>query len=428
MSRTDDHIAPGADAPQLFRAEALAATQDAYGAPVKLHRLTTWTLTGFMALSFLSVGAFLVTNTYTRKETVSGVLEPTAGAIRVSAPRSAVVTRLHVDEGDFVAAGAPIATLTLDPMIEGGERLGTVLTDASTEQVNSLADRARASSVAVERQLEEIDARRTGLVAQRARLVRNIDLQKQRVRLNLASFEAARPLRDRGFVSELQLRQREEAWVDAQQDQVLLEQEFESVTASLRTLDAQQRRLGAEAELAQAELRGAGAQLREKQASYAADREIVVTAPRAGQVASLQARLGGPASTTHPLAIILPSGANLQAELWAPSRAVGFIKPGDRVRLMYEAFPYQRFGVSHGRVIKRADAPTNPADLPVPIETKEGLYRITVALDRQTVDAYGRSWRLAPGGRVNADLLLESRSFLEWLLEPLLAVKRRNEM
>ncbi|MDG2528976.1 HlyD family secretion protein [Caulobacter endophyticus] len=411
----------------LIRPEALAALQDAYGAPVRLHRLTIWTLTGFLSLTFIVVGAFLATNTYTRKETVSGVLEPRAGAIRVTTPRSAVISRLHVAEGDKVAAGAPIATLTLDPLIEGGERLGAILSDASMAQARSLQDRAKASGVAIERQLEEISAKRAGLTAQRARLQRNIDLQKRRVALNQASFEAARPLRDKGFVSELQLRQKEEAWLDADQDQILLEQELDAADTSLKALDAQQRRIEAEAQLAQAEFRGADAQLREKQAGYAAEREIVVTAPQAGRIAALQARLGAAASPSQPLAIMLPDGANLQAELWAPSKAVGFIKPGDRVRLMYEAFPYQRFGVGHGHVLKRADAPTNPADLPVPIETKEGLYRITVALDRQTVSAYGQSWRLAPGGRVSADLILESRSFLEWLLEPLLAARRRNE-
>ena len=41
----------------------------------------------------------------------------------------------------------------------------------------------------------------------------------------------------------------------------------------------------------------------------------------------------------------------MQAELLAPSSAIGFIHKGDRVLLRYSAFPYQKFGEYWGTVV-----------------------------------------------------------------------------
>ena len=55
----------------------------------------------------------------------------------------------------------------------------------------------------------------------------------------------------------------------------------------------------------------------------------------------------------------------------------------------------------------------------------EPLYRITVALDRQSVDAYGRPQPLTAGMQLEADVLLDRRHLIEWLFEPLLGLTGR---
>ena len=48
-----------------------------------------------------------------------------------------------------------------------------------------------------------------------------------------------------------------------------------------------------------------------------------------------------------------------------------------------------------------------------------------VTLDRQTVSALNQEFALRPGMTVNADLLLEKRTLLEWIFEPVLRLKGR---
>ena len=55
----------------------------------------------------------------------------------------------------------------------------------------------------------------------------------------------------------------------------------------------------------------------------------------------------------------------------------------------------------------------------------EPLYRITVALDRQTMPAYGKDLALAPGMRLEADVLLDRRRLVEWIFEPVLGLAGR---
>jgi membrane fusion protein len=93
---------------------------------------------------------------------------------------------------------------------------------------------------------------------------------------------------------------------------------------------------------------------------------------------------------------------------------------------MYDAFPYQRFGVGRGVVRTVGRAPVAPQDLPVAIETREPLYRVQVRLSRQEIDAYGRKWSLSPGARLRADLVLDERSLLTWLFDPLAAAVKRE--
>ena len=120
---------------------------------------------------------------------------------------------------------------------------------------------------------------------------------------------------------------------------------------------------------------------------------------------------------------IIPSGSILQAELFVPTRAIGFVQPGQKVRILYEAFPYQQFGTYGGRVNEISRTVLTKSDTSGPIELKEPAYRVTAALDRPDVDAYGKSIPLQADMLLRADIILEKRSLMTWILDPLLSVR-----
>ncbi len=127
--------------------------------------------------------------------------------------------------------------------------------------------------------------------------------------------------------------------------------------------------------------------------------------------------------------VLIPVEGTLKAHLYAPSRTVGFVRPGQPVWVRYAAYPHQKFGMARGEIESVGHTPLSARDLPAGQEqvllsvaqSNEPLYRITVALAKQAIDAHGRAQPLQPGMTLEADVVQERRRIWEWLLEPVLA-------
>ncbi len=123
---------------------------------------------------------------------------------------------------------------------------------------------------------------------------------------------------------------------------------------------------------------------------------------------------------------IVPADSTLQAELYAPSKTIGFIRTGDAVMLRYRAYPYQKFGQHQGQVrsisrttLSAADLANMTGSIPGLGIDGEQIYRIRVDIENQSVRAYGEYRPLQTGMLIEADILQETRHLYEWVLEPL---------
>ena len=104
-------------------------------------------------------------------------------------------------------------------------------------------------------------------------------------------------------------------------------------------------------------------------------RAYVIRAPVDGRISTLQATIGQFADPNRPQMEIIPSGSILQAELFVPTRAIGFVRPGQEIKILYEAFPYQQFGTYGGRVNEISRTVLTKSDTSGPIELKEPAYQ-----------------------------------------------------
>jgi membrane fusion protein len=152
-------------------------------------------------------------------------------------------------------------------------------------------------------------------------------------------------------------------------------------------------------------------------------RAYVVRAPAAGRVSTMQATVGQNVDPQRLQLEIIPEEAVLESELFVPARAIGFVQPDQAVRILYEAFPYQHFGAYSGHVVKVSQTILAGSEARGPIALKEPAYRVTVALDRPDVDAGGRKVALQPDMLLRADIILEKRSLMSWLISPLTGIR-----
>ncbi|WFF38432.1 HlyD family efflux transporter periplasmic adaptor subunit [Moraxella nasibovis] len=161
---------------------------------------------------------------------------------------------------------------------------------------------------------------------------------------------------------------------------------------------------------------------------------------KAGEFISIYAPIDGVISTNHiktgqyiesskPLTTILPHDSHVIAEMYVPSRAIGFVKTGDEVLLRYQAYPYQKFGHANAQIIsvaKTALAGQNIQSIGTVSQseqmTNEPLYIVRAKLEKQTIKAYGNDLPLQVGMTLEGDILHETRKLYEWVLEPLYSI------
>lgn len=411
----------------FFRREALDSVNTAIGKPLSASGSPSWIITALLASVVFVVGAFMTAADYARRETVQGTLIPATGAVNVTPSNSGTISAIFVAEGQEVHAGQKLLAISTDPVIADGNSVSDLLSAATERELTATSVQSAAQIEEVRRQEQDILAQQAGLDDEYKRLSADLSLQSERVKLASETAEASRQIYEKGFLSAVTFRAREEEVLAAKQGLSAIRGQLTSnrtrsaqLVATRAQAEASLRRMQAENEIARAGLA-------EKRTQVARGRSVILTAGCDGRVAGLVARLGVAVRPQQALAVVLPKGSALTAELWVPSRAIGFIRPGDPVRLMLDSFPYQRFGAQRGKVSYVSRVAMDPQDVPSPPnQPAEPLFRVLVVVDRPSVNAYGNSWTLSPGMRLSADIVLEHRSMLEWLLDPLRAVRRRG--
>jgi membrane fusion protein len=143
-----------------------------------------------------------------------------------------------------------------------------------------------------------------------------------------------------------------------------------------------------------------------------ATNELAVDAPCTGTVVALHVQ--APGAVVHEgdlLAEVACADAQLQAEVRLPQLGLALVRPGQPVKLMYDAFPYQRYGVRYGTV--RWVSPASGGS------GEHATFRVFVDLDESTLSIQGERRPLAPGMGGRAAVIVGRRSLVSYALEPL---------
>lgn len=359
---------------------------------------------------------------YSRIEMVSGIIIPDKGVVAILPSRGGIITDVQVFDGRSVDDGTEIATIRAE---EDGTNVTTPAAEIQAsiaQQDASLAAQMAAASQASYAQLRQLAAQKAGLAAEIDQLQTQISLQHGLIDTAQKDYDRARAVAERGFISQRDLQVREETLLARRQGLSQLTQSLATKRAALVEAERSAAQISAQAQAQNASLAASRAQVAQQAASTAGSRSYVLRAPVAGKVTALTARVGQPANPQVPLMTIVPAGSTLQAELAVPSSAIGFVKPGQEVRLAIDAFPYQRFGTVKGRILTVAASAINAQG---PNGTTISVYPVKVKLDQSSVNAYGRSEPLVSGMTLTARIVTEKQTLLEWLFEPLYAVRRR---
>jgi membrane fusion protein len=270
--------------------------------------------------------------------------------------------------------------------------------------------------------------RLAGLRQEIAQIATETELQRQRLALSQQTLARLESLREERFVSTAQINTKSEEVLALRAQLVALERQRSTLMRDVAALEGQRRELPLQERARAGELQRAAQALAQESAENEAKHEMLIRAPQDGTLAAVLAEPGQSVSPDVALASLVPADTRLQAHLYAPSSALGFIRPQQPVRLRVAAFPHQKFGHQAGAVLQVSSTPLQAGELaalPLAVKPNEPLYRVTVSLEHQYVLAYGREQPLAAGMQLDADVMLERRRLVEWLFAPVLGIAGR---
>ncbi len=381
----------------LFRREVLEHKQHRLEGTISLIQPPVFKVLGLLILVVVILSlVFLSAGSYTRKERVSGVIEPSSGLLRVASGQQGVISEVLVQEGEQVELGQPLLRIASAKHSTEAIELNQALLNQYRFQQKNLAQQIEQLRNQHQLDLKELRRQRDTARAKLAELESQASTFQQRLLLNQDLVSQIATLKGTGYISELELQRQKDTLLSLKQQSSTIRSERIALEAQLENIKSQLAKLPIEQQNRISQLQSQQADLLIQISSIEQQRLGEVRATQSGIVTGLLAKVGKNVSAGQHLLTLIPENSAMQAVVYIPTSAFGFIKEGQSTKLRYHALP----GI-----------------------IQEPAYRVVVALAEQTVKAYGKDTPLRAGMTLDADIVVEERSLLRWLFDPVFSIK-----
>jgi HlyD family secretion protein len=171
--------------------------------------------------------------------------------------------------------------------------------------------------------------------------------------------------------------------------------DIQTQVAELRSLIAQSR----------SEIRSLNLQLQQR----------IIRSPINGVIYELPIeKPGAVVQVGQEIARIAPSNSDYILKAQMPSQESGFLKVGMPVKIKFDAYPFQDYGVVQGQV--RWVSPDSKV-----VETSQGnieVFDVEVTLDKPYIETGDKRILLTPGQTATAEVIIRQRRVIDFILDP----------
>ncbi|MBW4656502.1 MAG: HlyD family efflux transporter periplasmic adaptor subunit [Kaiparowitsia implicata GSE-PSE-MK54-09C] len=365
-----------------------------------------------------------------------GRLEPQGKTIRVDAPVTGTVTALRVREGQTVKAGQVLVELESEVVqaelqqaqakLEGALNRLAQLELMKNEQEIAIRSQRLQSQAQQTAQLAQIDQVEQRLHASRRahslatdRLNRDrIEVQRYETLLAEGVVPAAKLAEIERMLDESQQAvnqsqaeiQQAESGIKQQQsnyDNVVRTGELTVLESERRIKELQAQILDTQADIAQTQKQIESLQFQQQQR--------LVKSPSDGTIFSLSLDSAGTfLQPGQAIAQIAPAEAKLIFQAQMPSSESGFLRTGLPVKLKFDAYPFQDYGIISGNL--QHISPDSKS-----IETPQGIiqtFELEIALDQSYIQTQNKRVMLSPGQTATAEVIIRQRRIIDFILDP----------
>ena len=219
----------------LFRFEVFESRKEKLHGRVHMVMPVSWQAIGIlMFIALMSAILFLAAASYSRIETVNGVITPRGGLSQIVPPSDGVISAVNVTEGQLIAVGDSLVEVGSQKRLTDGSAASTRIAQTLSDQGDGLG--FQQSQIEAARRAEELQllARIAGLKAEIARTKEQLEIKDRLIETASEELSQARSVLERGFISKRDVALREETYLTRVQQSASLEQSLTRQRASLQ--------------------------------------------------------------------------------------------------------------------------------------------------------------------------------------------------
>ncbi|MCL2914998.1 HlyD family efflux transporter periplasmic adaptor subunit [Shewanella corallii] len=408
----------------LFREEAMAASSSNTMGKVLLrqpreYRWYAMILAGIVLFSLV----LLFTGEYGRHARVFGVITVDKGLVKVTAIKEGRVAQQVFDQGQLVDKGDLLYVISTTRHSSTDKDLDASLLERQKSLQTSMERDLELARNAFDDEMALLEGKIKARQQEIAHLDEQLGIYGERLELSQQGIARNQKLLKAGHVNQVQIDNLMEAHLSLKTRLSELKMKRSSSLASLDELQVQLRLKPDEFDEKENRLQRTLIENRQRIADISANIDYQIYAPSSGVIGGQYTHTGEFIRKGNVLATLIPKGSQLQAELYVPADAIGFIQSGQTVAMRYSAFPYQHFGVQNGQVVNVSKVISLPEELETSIKLEGAVYKVTVAIESQSINAKGDDIPLEAGMELEASIKLEKRSLMQWILDPIYSLR-----
>lgn len=381
----------------------------------------------FSILVFIAIITFVIFAEYTRRETLVGVVSPIGGMVKVKSNDSGYIDTLFVKEGDKVDNLTPLYEIKTERFDGSGVGVKKRILASIEKQHQLLIERKLQESNKAAFENDALTQDLNRLKTEVGILNNVLKLSHQELKLANNLINQQKTLLDKNFLSELDYQKQQLDFLSKQSNVENQNLNLQRLLREEQNLVTNRQNLAINLAITLKDLDSRIETTIQNKVEFLSQSDSQVRSPIKGIVTSILAEEGHSVSNGQALLIIAPESNYSFVELYASSRNIGFLKVGQKVRLRFDAFPYEKFGSQSGVINSISKSAVAPEMIDnqrlIKKDVIEGLYQIRVKLSKPTITVYGKEEPLISGMTVIADVELDSRNIYEWILEPLYTIK-----
>lgn len=326
------------------------------------------------------------------------ILVPADGADPIQSPRLAVVSKVSVAVGQIVKAGDPLYVLRSDEIRGWGTEMQTLGEDLRTHQEGlKKADTAYQSALEIKS-------------AEIAQAESEVTFREKHAASSRELLTRLEKLTKSGGISLVEVLQHRLDAAESEKDLSVAQRTLEQVKLERQQMEAEYARTRAEnaAEIEKLKMRVAAlhGDLEDSNQNL-----LVIRAPYAGMViAQAQQNAGSVVQNGQELCQLARTDAKPRAQLTLSEAGLPKLENGQTVRLFFDAFPYQRYGV--------VDAKLDWVS-PSAISTAQGEHFAGLATIEEKELTKPKHLALRVGMRGEARVVIGYRTMIEYAFEPI---------